>query len=339
MIGPGWAGKLFDDRIDVTVADQDGERVAGAAWRIRTDEYSGWAYPSEGTTAGNGRFSFAWVPGTPGDGILSLTIDDGDTIMTTQLQTQSVASENPPWSSVHAWVRMPGQENATGYMIDMTLISFPEKTFAAVRWDGGYAGFQRVGSHYDRQLQFSVWNAPGGLDAQVIEPGEGLTCRPFSGEGTGQQCRMDYPYHIGFTYRFEVTEKVLDGGSAMTLHVTDVNSGERRFIGTIRYGARARLHDFQVFVEDYKRNAPTCLEQDVLSVAFGRALALIGGDWQPLTRATWVTYEEREDLGGNPGTPSCANYDYREHRTGLELVMGGRIASDPGGPTTGRIPE
>ena len=47
----------------------------------------------------------------------------------------------------------------------------------------------------------------------------------------------------------------------MTLHVTDLSAGERRFIGTLR---DARLidkgKDFAWFVEDFRRHAPTCLE-------------------------------------------------------------------------------
>ncbi len=334
-IGPGEAGKRFRDRIDVTVTNAIGERVAGATWRLRTDDNSGWVYPSEGTTAGSGRFSFAWVAGTPGEGILALTIDDGETIMTTQLETESVASQNPPSSAINVWVYNDVQAN--GYSIDMTPLTSSAGTYySAINWDGGYTGLQRSGDLYDRQLQFSVWDTPGGIDAQVVEVADGVRCDPFGGEGTGQKCRMDYPWIVGNTYRFEVTEKELSGGSAMTLHVTDVGAGERRFIGTLRYGARAAMRSFAMFVEDFKRDAPTCLDQDVRSAAFRRAMARIGDDWQPLSRATLAPH--REDAA-NLGTPACANLAARNHSAGLEVVMGGRTASDPDAPREIAIPE
>ena len=63
-------------------------------------------------------------------------------------------------------------------------------------WDGGYAGLQRAGSRYDRQLQFSIWDTDG-HDAQVIEHARDVVCSPFGGEGTGQKCELHYPWRVG----------------------------------------------------------------------------------------------------------------------------------------------
>ena len=48
----------------------------------------------------------------------------------------------------------------------------------------------------------------------------------------------------------------------------------------------AELRGFAMFVEDFSRDAPTCLAQSVRSAAIRRAMARIGNSWQPLTRAT-----------------------------------------------------
>ena len=45
----------------------------------------------------------------------------------------------------------------------MTPLAEPLRTFyTAIHWDGGYAGLQRRGSRFDRQLQFSLWDRPEG---------------------------------------------------------------------------------------------------------------------------------------------------------------------------------
>ena len=333
--GPTEAGKRSRDRIIVTVSDASGAGVGDARWRFETDDRSGWVFPAEGTTGADGRISATWVAGSPGAGILSLTAENAVSSLTTEIETESVASRRPPDGATAVWMNHAGRAN--GYSIDLTPLSEPTGTYyAAIQWDGGYTGLQRGGSRYDYQLQFSVWDAPGGRDAQVVERGDGVICTPFGGEGTGQKCELNYPWRVGATYRFEVTEEDLDGGSAMTLHVTDLGAGRRRFVGTLRYAARANLSGFAMFVEDFVHRAPTCLAKDVRSAAIRRALARVGGSWQSITRGTVGHY--RED-SKNPGTPACANRAARNHAAGLEMVIGGRTASDPDAPRSVTIPD
>ena len=146
---------------------------------------------------------------------------------------------------------------------------------------------------------------------------------------------LNYPWRVGDTYRFEVTEAELDGGSAMTLHVTRLATADRRFVGTLRYAARANLSTFAVFVEDFLRTAPTCLEQSVRSMAIRRARAYINGAWYPIASGL---VDRHEQDANNPGTPPCANLATREHAAGLEMVMGGRTMSDPDAPRLVFIP-
>ena len=253
--GPAEAGKRAQDRIVLTVQDNLGRPVGGAKWRWNADEQSGWLYPREGITAEDGRIAATWVPGSPGSGILTLTVSLNSMSLVREYRTESVAPPRPPLSAVS--VQILHNDRANGYSIDMTPLTEPRGTYyAAIYWDGGYAGLQRAGYHYDRQLQFSVWDSPGGGNAQVIEPGEGVQCGFFGGEGTGQACALEYPWSVGSTYRFEVTEEELNGGSAISLHVTELASGERKFIGTLRYATVADLRTFSFFVEDFLASGP-----------------------------------------------------------------------------------
>lgn len=321
--GPVEAGKRAPDRIVVTVASAAHTPIADASWRWKTDHHSGWVYPTEGVTSTDGRIAATWIAGTPGTGILTLTVENAVSSMTTKIATRSVASRHPPRSAVNLF--MPSAR-ATGYSIDLTPLTDPAGTYyAAIAWDGGYAGLQRAGSRYDRQLQFSVWDTDG-HDTQVIEHADDVFCSSFGGEGTGQKCELHYPWRVGTPYRFEVTEHVSSGGSALTLHVTDLAAGRRRFVATLRYATRADLSWLNTFVEDFRSHAPTCLAQQVRSAAIRRAMALVNDSWRPVTRG--LLHRHRYDAG-NPGTPPCANLTVQSHPRGLAITMGGRIASDP----------
>ena len=280
--GPTEAGKQASERIVVTVTDSMGTPLTGATWRWRTDERSGWVFPQTGTTVAGGRIVATWVAGAPGVGALTLTVENAVSSMTAVYATTSVASPRPPSSAVSVWIGHGSR--ATGYSIDMTPLAEPAGTYyAAMNWDGGYVGLQRAGSRYDRQLQFSVWDAPDGGAARVVARGDDVVCSRFGGEGSGRKCELNYPWRAGNTYRFEVTEEALNGASLLTLHVTDLATRRRRFIGTLGYAGRADLHGFAMFVEDFRRRAPTCLAQEVRSAAIRRAMARIGGAWQPIS--------------------------------------------------------
>ena len=85
------------------------------------------------------------------------------------------------------------------------------------------------------------------------------------------QCGAEYPWAVGKTYRFEMTvEPSAPGFSHLVLHVTDLESGDRRYIGTLKANRQAFDTGFHGFVEDFRRTAPTCLDQQVRSTAFRR---------------------------------------------------------------------
>ena len=131
----------------------------------------------------------------------------------------------------------------------------------------------------------------------------------------------------------------MEGGSAITLHVTDLASGDRRFVGTIRFARRASFTQFGMFVEDFRVRAPHCLARQVRSAAIRRPRAWIDGEWVVLPEMLQGFLSTRPDDPWNPGTPSCSNVAVRQHEAGLELVIGGETTRDPDGLRLFTIPS
>ncbi len=336
---PAHAGKQGADTIIVTALDGGGSPVADASYRWSTDRYSGWVYPPHGITDGRGRLQTTWVAGRPGEGTLSLTVENELSQVTEELATLSTIPNHHPNGAISMWI-YNRTNPSTGYSIDMTPLAEPHGTYyAAINWDGGYTGLQRGGSRLDRQLQFSVWDAPGHGDAELIDKASDVLCRTFGNEGTGVACELNYPWKVGSTYRFEVTEQEMNGGSAMTLAVTDLAAGSKRFVGTIRFARRAEMTSFAMFAEDFRRRAQHCLAREVRSAAIRRPRALISGAWVALDEMMRGYLVTRAEDPFNPGTPDCANLAVREHVAGLELVVGGETASDPNASPHYTIPR
>ena len=333
------AGKPGAARITVEALDERGSPVAGAKYRWSTDRHSGWVYPSQGFTDELGRFKTTWVAGWPGEGILSLIVEDESSQVTEELATLSTTPNNHPNGA--AWIHIDNRDNpSAGYSIDMTPLTEPTGTYyAAIVWDGGYTGLHPGRSRHVRSLRFSVWDAPGHGSAELIDKASEVQCRPFGGEGTGVTCEMQYPWTVESTYRFEVTEEEMGGGSAMTLHVTDLAAASRRFVATIRFARRAKMTNFGMFVEDFVQRAPHCLARQVRSAAIRRPRARIGGAWVALDEMMTGRLGRWLEDPWNPGTPGCANLAVREHASGLELVIGGQTASDPNASPYYTIPR
>ncbi|MXW71124.1 MAG: DUF3472 domain-containing protein [Acidobacteria bacterium] len=336
IVPPAEAGKVARDRIRLTLTSEAGAPLPDTPFEWNTDEHSGWVFPAEGRTDEEGVIDAAWIPGFPGEGQLVLTFTEDGEQRTREFATNSLAPANPPWGGHALGISSPV---ASGYSIDLTPLTEPLKTYyAAMNWTRGYAGLQRDGDLYDRQLQFSQWDASSGTPPEVVDVGDGVHCRRFTHEGSGVQCGAEYPWAVGKTYRFEMTtEPGAPGFAHYSLHVTDLESGTRRYIGTLRASGRGFHTGIIPFVEDFQRVAPTCLDQEVRSAAFRRAMARTDAGWVPLVNATVRTHVGED--AGNPGTPECANYDVRDHPAGLELLIGGTNVHDPHLPVRVTIPE
>ena len=310
--------------------------MPGTGWS--TDRHSGWVYPPEGMTDSRGLFWTTWVAGWPGEGILSVTVENEFSRVTEELATLSTIPEDPPGGLASIYIGNRAWTSA-GYSIDMTPLAEPPGTYyAAIAWDGGYTGLQRGGDRYDRQLHFSVWDTPRYGDAELVDTASDVVCSDFGGEGTGLKCRLNYPWKLGSTYRFEVTAQEMNGGTAMTLHVTDLAADTKRFVGTIRYARSAYFPHFQMFVEDFTLRAPHCLAREVRSAAIRRPRAWVNGAWVAVKEMAIGHAGVSRDDPRNPGTPGCANVAVREHAAGLELVIGGEMARPPNASRTYTVP-
>ncbi|MXY24973.1 MAG: DUF3472 domain-containing protein [Acidobacteria bacterium] len=331
------AGKMSPRPLTAVVLDQEGQPIAGASYRWEADSHAGWVFPSEGTTTANGRIEADWVAGTPGQGHLTLRVQHGTEELAAVVETTSLRSRSPPLSALTVFVQNSFR-GADGIAAELTPLTEPVGTYyAALQWARGYAGLQRGGRLYDRQLQFSVWdNDQGG--AEVVREGDGVHCRMFGNEGTGRACELNYPWRTNATYLFEVEAAELRGGTSLTLHVTDQSTGARRFIGTLRDARRIDLgHDFSFFVEDFRRDAPTCLAQPVRQAAIRNAMARSNGSWHSLTSGFFFHPSSQTDAG-NPGTSHCVNIRVESHAHGLAVSVGGHTAMDPAEPTVVAIP-
>ena len=173
----GEAGKVSSapiasiDTIAVTLYSEAGDaRLPDTPYEWTTDEHSGWVFPAEGRTDERGLVDATWIPGFPGSGEVVLSFTEDGKERTHKRSTFTVAPPHPPNSAINAAFSTP---LATGYAIDMTPLAEPLGTFyTALHWDGGYAGLQREGHRFDRQLQFLVWDRPEGDASVVEEPGQ-----------------------------------------------------------------------------------------------------------------------------------------------------------------------
>ncbi len=195
VVLPAEAGKLAPDRIRLTLTSEAGAPLLDTAYAWTTDEHSGWVFPAEGRTDDEGLIDAAWIPGFPGSGKLVLTFTEGGEERTRMFETASVAPPNPPWGAQSLVIDWP---LTTGYAVDLTPLTEPPGTFyGALNWYGGYAGLQRAGNLFDRQLQFSVWDGSGGTPSEVVEMADGVICSRFDHEESGVQCGTEYQWAVG----------------------------------------------------------------------------------------------------------------------------------------------
>ncbi|MFG2848912.1 DUF3472 domain-containing protein [Kitasatospora sp. NPDC048296] len=126
-----------------------------------------------------------------------------------------------------------------------------------------YIGMQSNGGS-PRKVLFSAW------DTTESKPGSpGSSCKPFGGEGTGQQCSAALDWQADHTYRFKVAATT---GGWFDATVTDQTTGTTIDLGSIKTKATGISPDNMVdWTEYFEWNDPrsTCYDQPNSAVTFG----------------------------------------------------------------------
>ena len=108
VIPPAEAGKLAANRIRLTLTSEADAPLPDTPYKWTTDEHSGWVFPAEGRTDGQGLVDAAWIPGFPGEGKLTLAFtEDGEQRTHSSRRTASprttprgagtLSRSHPPW--------------------------------------------------------------------------------------------------------------------------------------------------------------------------------------------------------------------------------------------------
>lgn len=314
-----YATMMYAQKMTIKVVDSAGIAVPDQTVQW-TANSGGWAVPAVGKTNGLGEASVRWVAGdSPAPTLTATTIDRQGASASisftgaTKPDVRIDGNKTPNSAISHTW----DNSDVTGFSSDMTPLTEPTGTYYAMNWDGGYTGIQRGGSDFDRQLQFSVWNA-NNVPSSIVNPGKSK-CLDFSHEGSGVMCSASYPWAINKTYRFEMTTAtVLTGFTDITVNFIDVATGTRLFLATLRQAGVPGMNGTSFFSEDFKRDYLGCKNVPEKSVVISNV--------QVQTKdAGWTTpaSSQYQAYSSNPVT-TCANSGYLKTANGsLQLGIGG----------------
>lgn len=306
-------GGLFPEPIEATVLIEPGRPLVGAPVAWDGGPGSGWLFPQATATDEDGMVAATWIAGsapaqqvTARLGAASSTI----TVPAKSIRTRANA----------VYLDSSAPTGATGFRAEFIPLYDSLRTFYAVLvWDGAYAGLQRSGDLFDRQVHFSVWDA-GGVDALVVDSASSV-CHPFGGEGTGQKCRLDYPWENGGTYQFEMLAEIGDSHADYTVTFRDVGNGVNVPVATLRFGARPNLGWVTAFVEDFGPLAASCLATAPRGGVMTRREVRVNEAWQ---RVVMARFQAVDNLF------QCANVLARVQDGGIFFGTGGELVGDPG---------
>lgn len=124
-----------------------------------------------------------------------------------------------------------------------------------------------------------MWDV-NGINAEIIDVGAS-SCTGFGGEGTGAKCEYALSPVVGGTYRFEVEASYpVAGRTDYTGYMTDIASGQRIKLATIRDGSRQYPSGAAGFVEDWWEEGSSCLVTNARTAYFHNVrYQRDGGSW------------------------------------------------------------
>lgn len=209
--------------------------------------------------------------------------------------------------SVHLWHGTADEPfpAAKHVSVSMTIRkSAPGSYFCALAFGSGYIGLQEL-SDGRRVAIFSVWddgdpydskahesNVPPDERTVVVKSGANVRVKRFSGEGTGAQAMMDFPWREGETYTFSVRAEK-DGQKHVAFTGSVQSAGGEPFematFSTLSAKAKAQVSSISSFVEDFRRDFESAKKvrlaefADVLADGKKLDVALFTGDRNPAT--------------------------------------------------------
>ena len=316
---------MYDQKVTVKVLNATTGQPASnqqVTWQGTANGYAvpAFGFLNTGATNSAGEMTVYWVAGDSLTPALTANVvnQNGDKFSnvfnaTTLAPTLIDGNKTPNTAYYMSWTA----RNAAGFSSDLTPNTEPTGTYYAMQWLDGYTGLARGGSHFDRQVQFSLWNK-GSVPSSIVNAGTSI-CQEFGHEGNGVMCSANYAWAVNKTYRFEVTTaQVVTGYTDYTVHVLDVAANTSRFIATLRQFGTTPIANLIFFSEDFKRDYVGCknVPEKFVSIDNIRVQS---------AAKVWSTAvaERRYVYSSNPKT-TCANSGYNKlSGLGMQIGIGG----------------
>lgn len=302
--GPAYSGVLTEP-FTFTVADLNGQAIAGASVIGSISDSAGAVFLSSSTTNSAGQIQISALPGNTPDELISLAVSYGGNMQSFSVPLESMSQNfSTPGDnqfnqgSTYILAEFDAPSGFTGNAFRSTIvpnIGTDGTYYNAGSVLGAYFGLQQcngncptsAGANANRQIIFSAWNN-GNNSAQVINAGA-LNCIQFGGEGTGWSCTQPFNWVVGNPYTFTVQWTQSNSSIDYTLFIQDASSpsNPNLLIGTLRYSGTSQQATYIIpFVEDFGRTTQQCGDKPVRSMTITGVQAQQGNSWFPISQAT-----------------------------------------------------
>ena len=147
----------------------------------------------------------------------------------------------------------PKSHSANIVMTDFSIDSTALYTYyAALVWNNGYAGVQRGGDGYDKDVHFSLWDPSTGPTSQVVWHAPDVVVQRFGGEGTGWKAAWPFNWQENETYTLLVKCEVEDTVSDYDAWFFDYGKFQWKHLATFQYPAPISFTYLSSFIEDWE---------------------------------------------------------------------------------------
>ena len=183
--------------------------------------------------------------------------------------------------------------------------------YTGVADGSGYAGFQDIGGVH--KVIMSLWNTDRGKP--VVEYSKSGNSADFTGEGTGVQVLMEYPWQVGVWYTMQIEARTENGKTVYYQYVTPEN-GQTELICAVSFPRpNIGFTWLCAFQEDWLSNnlSRSCY----LRNAWTRTL---GNEYWDRRNDYWVSNTSRNAAGTNNVRYNC---DFAKAGNTLWMQSGG----------------